>query len=82
MIDFELKIILKKVKLEKRENAIVICLNCWEVNSQLVKICLLFRQLVTIQNTQLKKYFAYLIFNCWKYEKWNSKLSNLIFLNK
>jgi hypothetical protein len=35
----------------------------WEVNSlKLVKICLLFHQLVTIENTQLKEHFAYLIF--------------------
>jgi hypothetical protein len=82
VIDFELKIILKKVLLAKIENAIDICLNCWEVNSQLVKTCLLFHQLVTIENTQLKEYFAYLFFNCWKYEKLKLKLSNLIFKNK
>lgn len=58
MIVFELKIILKNVLLEKKENTIDICLNCWEVNSQLVKICLLFHQLLTIENTQLKEYFA------------------------
>ncbi len=40
--------------------------------SQLLKICLLIHQLVTIENTQLKEYFAYLFVNCWKYEKLNS----------
>jgi len=33
MIDFELKIILRKVLLEKKEMLFDICLNCWEVNS-------------------------------------------------
>jgi hypothetical protein len=40
MIDFELKIILKEVLLEKKENAIVICYLC------IVKLCCYFSSVV------------------------------------